>query len=166
MRLNKIFQAKTKEWFEKCAILMSTSEPWITLKRDYISSFNTIGNPEKELYVAVDNNNKLLGFVLIDMRGAFVGYIQSICVNPEDRGQGTGTSLLEFAQERIFRESPNVFIAVSSFNHRAKKLYESLGFEYVGTLKDYIVKGYDEILLRKTKGSIDEFNMDLICKKI
>ena len=45
----------------------------------------------------------------------------------------------------------------SSFNTRARALYERVGFEYVGTLKDLIVKGYDEILLRKTLGPLNTF---------
>ncbi|HEY0787399.1 MAG TPA: N-acetyltransferase, partial [Thermoanaerobaculia bacterium] len=56
-----------------------------------------------------------------------------------------------------FRESPNAFLCVSSFNEGAKRLYERSGYEVVGVLRDYLVRSYDEILMRKTIGPIDEF---------
>ena len=48
-------------------------------------------------------------------------------------------------------------MCVSSFNTEAQKLYLRLGYEIVGELKDYIVAGYSEILLRKTIGPLSEF---------
>jgi len=50
-----------------------------------------------------------------------------------------------------------MFICVSSFNYRAKKLYLSLGFEQVGEFKDMSIKGHSELLLRKTIGTYSEF---------
>jgi ribosomal protein S18 acetylase RimI-like enzyme len=50
-----------------------------------------------------------------------------------------------------------VFLCVSSFNERAQKLYQRLGYERVGELPDYVVKGYSEILMRKTRGPIFDF---------
>ena len=46
---------------------------------------------------------------------------------------------------------------VSSFNKKAQELYERLGYETVGELKDYIVPGHSEILLRRTIAPITEF---------
>ena len=65
--------------------------------------------------------------------------------------------LIRWAETRIARDSPNVFICVSSFNPNARRLYERLGFEPVGVLRNLIVSGHDEILLRKTRGSWDDF---------
>ncbi len=48
--------------------------------------------------------------------------------------------------------------SASSFNSRAKALYERLGYEMVGELKDYLVKGHSEYLFRKTIGPIREFH--------
>jgi RimJ/RimL family protein N-acetyltransferase len=39
---------------------------------------------------------------------------------------------------------------VSSFNERARALYTRLGYETVGELRDYIVRGHSEWLLRKS----------------
>ncbi|HEX4802900.1 MAG TPA: GNAT family N-acetyltransferase, partial [Myxococcaceae bacterium] len=70
------------------------------------------------------------------------------------RGQGIGSRLIEFAEARILAETANVFMCVSSFNNEAKRLYLRLGYEIVGELRDYIIAGHSEILLRKTTGPL------------
>ena len=91
------------------------------------------------------------------MQGGFTGYIQSIGVAPEWRSRGIGRRLVAYAEERIFREAPNVFICVSSFNAGAQRFYRSLGYEAIGELKDFVVRGHSEILLRKTIAPWREF---------
>ena len=139
-----------------CARMMAGSEPWITLGRGYEESLALLQDATREVYGAFDGS-RVLGFVILNMAGAFVGYIQTICVGAADRSRGIGTRLMRFAEERIFRESPNVFLCVSSFNPRAKVLYERLGYELIGELKDYIVKGHSEFLFRKTIAPIRDF---------
>lgn len=141
---------------QKCAHLMAQSEPWITLHRTYDDSLKILSDPSREVYVAV-RNDELIGFIILNMNGAFIGYIQTVCIAPEWRGRGIGSLLLKFAEERIFGETPNVFMCVSSFNTEAQKLYLRLGYEIVGELKDYIVSGHSEILLRKTMAPLAEF---------
>ena len=45
-------------------------------------------------------------------------------------------ALIRWAENRIFRDSPNAFICVSSFNAGARRLYEELGFTDASDLKD------------------------------
>ena len=71
------------------------------------------------------------------MRGLLRGYVQILCVREDCRRQGLGFALLRWAEELIFRESPNVFICVSSFNAGARRLDERLGFELVGRFESY-----------------------------
>ena len=141
---------------ETCARMMAASEPWITLQRDDTASLRNLSSPEKEIYVAVQGA-EILGFIVLNLHGGFVGYIQSICVAPQWRGRAVGRKLVAFAEARVFREYPNLFICVSSFNHGAQRFYRRLGYEVVGELKDFIVDGHSEILLRKTIGSLTEF---------
>ncbi len=141
---------------ESCARLMSSSEPWITLGRTNDRCLQILRLPARESYVAY-LGTKLAGFIVLNMTGAFIGYIQTICVAPEYRGRGVGSRMLAFAEQRIFQESPNVFMCVSSFNSRAKSLYERSGYEVVGELKNFLVSGHSEILLRKTLGPLSEF---------
>ena len=108
------------------------------------------------MYVAA-HAGEVVGFLVLNMRGAFVGYIQTVALREDWRGRGLGSRLIAFAEERILRDAPNVFMCVSSFNTRARALYERLGYEVVGELRDYIVRGHSEWLLRKTTGPLSEF---------
>jgi ribosomal protein S18 acetylase RimI-like enzyme len=65
-----------------------------------------------------------------------------------------GRQLVLFAEQRIFRDSPNVFLCVSSFNTDAQRFYEQLGYERVGVIENYLVAGHDEYLMRKTLGPV------------
>ena len=143
--------------FETCAKLMANSEPWITLKRDYKKCLEAFQGDFREIYIAMDNE-KLVGFAILQMIGTFKGYIQSIMVVEEYRGKGVGANLLDFCEKRIFQDSPNVFMCVSSFNLEASKLYNKLGYKAVGEFNDFIVKGHSEILLRKTIAALADFN--------
>ena len=137
------------------ARIMAESEPWITLRRGYDASLEILRDPLREVYVAVPAaSTGILGFVVIVMRGAFVGYLQSIAVREEWRGRGLGTRLIAFAESRIFRETSNVFICASSFNERARALYARLGYQTIGELRDYVVRGQSEWLMRKTIGPL------------
>lgn len=136
-----------------CATLMSTSEPWTRIGRTWEESLQLVTDPSKEAWVAHDGG-RFLGFILLVLRGAFVGYIQIIAVAPEARSTGVGSKLIDFAERRIFPQFPNVFLCVSSFNPRARSLYERHGYELVGELKDYLVLGASEFLMRKTIGPL------------
>lgn len=146
-----------EEEIATCARMMAASDPWITLGRGFEASYKSIADPIKEVYVALAGD-EIAGFIILNMTGPFVGYIQSICVAPNQRGLGVGSQLVAFAEARIFKVTPNVFICVSSFNQNARRLYERLGYEFIGELRDYLVRGYSELLLRKTIGSLDEFH--------
>jgi [ribosomal protein S18]-alanine N-acetyltransferase len=150
-----LIRAATDADLDACARLMSTSEPWVTLGRDHDASMAILRDPTREVYVA-ERDGALAGFAILCVTGAFIGYLQSVAVDPRFRGAGIGSELIAFVEERIFRVSPNVFICVSSFNDRARVLYERLGYAYVGALTDYIVRGHDELLFRKTRGPLTE----------
>ena len=151
-----IKQTSDEEILNDCAAMMCASEPWIILQRNYADCLESTQGDYKEIFVATENNT-LLGFIILQMAGTFKGYIQTICVSPEARGKGVGTQLIKHAENRIFNISPNVFMCVSSFNSEAAKLYTQLGYEKIGELKDFILKGYSEILLRKSIGTLSEF---------
>jgi ribosomal protein S18 acetylase RimI-like enzyme len=147
-----------------CAELMASSDPWRRLGRTLEQSYRIVRDPEREVYVALEHSAdaepRVAGFIVLIMHGAFVGYIQSVAVRDDCRGRGFGTALIELAERRILRDTPNVFICVSSFNAGARRLYERLGYTVVGELTDYIVRGHSEILLRKTTGPLSESGVD------
>lgn len=136
--------------------MMAATEPWITLQRDFAASLSNLASAEKEIHVAVQGNT-MLGFVVLNLHGGFVGYMQSLCVAPEWRSRGIGRRLIAFAEERVFRDHPNMFICVSSFNPGAQRFYRNLGYEVIGELKNFIVAGHSEILLRKSVAPLTTF---------
>ncbi len=141
------------EW---CARTMAGTEPWITLRRDLGACRMALSHPAKERYI-VSIAGERAGLLILDMKGTLTGYIQTICIAEHARGYGVGSQVLRWAETRIFRDSPNVFICVSSFNHDAQRLYERLGYERVGVLTRFVVADHDEYLLRKSRGPWTEF---------
>jgi ribosomal-protein-alanine N-acetyltransferase len=144
----------------ECADLMVASEPWVTLRVSREGALVALSDPAREVHVIRDAA-RIAGFVILDLRGLLRGYVQILCVRPDRRGQGLGSALLQWAEDRIFRGSPNVFLCVSSFNDGARRLYGRLGYEEVGKFREFVIAGEDELLLRKTKGSWEAFRQGM-----
>jgi RimJ/RimL family protein N-acetyltransferase len=140
---------RTDEDIEVCAQMMATTQPWITLRRTAEVLRPIVADSDKELRVVRDRRG-IAGFVILDLRGLLNGYVQTLCVREDRRGSGLGAALLTAAELRILDQSANVFICVSSFNPRAQKFYAKMGYEKIGVLRDLVVTGHDEWLLRKT----------------
>ena len=141
-----------------CADIMASTDPWRTLERDRAHTHGTITNPQHEAYVAVSAGGEVAGVVVVMLTRSLInGYIAALAVKAEHRNRGIGRKLLAFAEQRILRESPNVFLCVSNFNTDAQRFYERLGYDKIGTLKDYVIRGADEHLLRKSNGPWSEF---------
>jgi ribosomal-protein-alanine N-acetyltransferase len=144
------------EQVHQCARFMATSEPWLTLRRSYQEDVEMLNDPGREVYVALVGG-ELAGFIIMQMHGSFIGYTQTVGVLPDWQNRGIGSRLMVFAEERIFRETPNAFICASSFNPGAQRLYQRLGYVVVGELKNYIVRGHSEIPHRKTVAPLSEY---------
>ncbi len=154
----KIRKLQQEDEAHQCAQFMAESDPWKRLGRTYDGSMQMLLDSEREVYVATVDD-EIVGVIILWMKGAWVGYIQTIGVFPQWQGQGIGSQLIQFAEKRIFADSPNVFMCVSSFNEGAQKLYQRLGYEVVGEIKKYIVVEYSEILLRKTIAPLVDFTL-------
>jgi [ribosomal protein S18]-alanine N-acetyltransferase len=154
VRLHPLQYPEDVDW---CSRLMLASEPWVTLRRNYNACRAMLEDQSRERYL-VRCDGERAGFLIINMNtGPLTGYIQSIGVSPAMRGRGVGTKVMAAAEERIFRDSPNVFLCVSSFNSGARRLYERLGYEIIGELKNHLIDGHGEILLRKSRGPWKNF---------
>lgn len=144
---------------DACAMMMSVSDPWITLAMNVDQCRKAFEGPYKEIYL-LEIENIIAGFVILQIAGTFKGYIQTICINELYRGRGLGKKLLQFCEERILKISPNIFICVSSFNKDAIRLYERFGFKLVGKLENFVKEGFTELLLRKTVGAIIDYSFE------
>jgi ribosomal protein S18 acetylase RimI-like enzyme len=76
-------------------------------------------------------------------------YLASIAVDPGARGRGVGSALLAFVEQRFRPAHRHLFLCVSSFNDRARRLYERQGFRVAGEFPDYVIDGASEILMHK-----------------
>lgn len=134
-----------REW---CARLMAGSDPWITLGRGLDVLLPAALDPEYVVLVA-RRGGAACGFVRIHPRGvAGSPYVASIAVAEAERGRGVGKALLDATEARA-PKARYVFLCVSSFNPRARALYERHGYRLVGELPDYVVDGHSELLMGK-----------------
>jgi ribosomal protein S18 acetylase RimI-like enzyme len=132
------------------ARLMATSEPWIRLRRGYEQCLAVVQpQPDTEVFVAREGGTPV-GVVVLRPRGvAGSPYLASIAVDPDARGRGVGSALLAFVEQRFRPAHRHLFLCVSSFNDRARRLYERQGFHMVGEFPDYVIDGASEILMHK-----------------
>lgn len=104
-----------------------------------------------ELYVAMSSKNEPVGVMHMTRDGlAGLPYLSLLGVKKRYRGMGIGTALVKiFIGVMEAGEAPNMFIMTSKFNVRAKKLYQSLGFEPQCLLHDVMRRGVSEWLFMR-----------------
>ncbi|MDH5381249.1 MAG: GNAT family N-acetyltransferase [Cyclobacteriaceae bacterium] len=146
-----ITKIKTPNEVAICAKIFSESEPWISLKMASKYFLDLINNPLNETYT-LKVENEIAGVIILQLQGPIPGYVKSFVIDKKWAGKGYGKVLLKHAEERIFKDIPNVFLCVSSSNTGAYTFYQKLGYKKVGEFEDYLIKGESELLLRKTKG--------------
>ena len=141
-KINETIEKTTnQEDFDYCALMMSKSDPWITLEMGFDLCKQAFTGVSKEVYI-IKHSGEIAGFVILQMEGTFKGYIQTICIVENYRGNGLGHKLLNFCEEYILKISPNIFICVSSFNTDALRLYSNFGFKIIGELNNFVKEGF------------------------
>jgi len=134
------------EW---AAALMAASQPSITLGRTIEQCRERLHSPDCMLFIS-HAGGQPSGFILIQRRGvAGSPYVVSLAVAEHFRSCGIGSRLLGFAEDLFRAEARHIFLCVSSFNHRARALYERLGYIAIAELEDYVIRGASEILMHK-----------------
>ena len=139
-------KGEEREW---AAVLMANSDPWVMLGRGLDACRLRCNDPESHLFIA-HAKGATCGFILIHPHGmAGAPYVASIAVTEGFRNQGIGSRLLGFAEDLFTGRARYIFLCVSSFNVRARVLYERLGYTTVGELRDYVIDGASEYLMHK-----------------
>ena len=132
------------EW---AARVMAGSEPWLTLRRSYESCLASCRDRQDDLYIA-EILGERCGLVLVRPQGiAGAPYIVSIAVAEAFRSRGVGRDMIAFVARRCWPHARHLFLCVSSFNTRAKAMYEREGFVQVGELPDFCMDGASELLM-------------------
>ena len=134
------------EW---AARWMAAHDPWDALGLTAEACRSAAERPGSALYVAHERDRRI-GFIVLQRYGvASAPYVQSIGVVPEARGRGVGSALLAFAEDLYRGQARWLFICVSSFNPRARTLYERHGYTVVAELPGHLVDAASETLMRK-----------------
>ncbi len=142
----KLATVEERDW---AARLIVSSEPWSKANVQLETARQVCHHPAFLLYIA-HVEGKSSGAMVIDLCGvAGSPYIKWLVVAPDQRGHGIGAALIQFAETLARQHAKHLFLCVSSFNSRARALYEKLGFKQVGEIPDYFIAGTSEILMHK-----------------
>ncbi len=91
---------------------------------------------------------QVVGFVFGDRRwGRGLGWIASIGVHPDFRGQGIGGRLLEICEQRM--GLPRVRLVLRASNEAALGLYQKKGYGQVEVWAKYYSDGEDGLVMEK-----------------
>jgi len=94
-----------------------------------------IANPDRDgvLLAGCDGDGKVVGFAAMSwkwssLRGARVGYLEDLFVDPAARGSGLAEKLIAACGERAReRGAPAILWMTRPDNHRARAVYERVG---------------------------------------
>jgi len=135
-----------------CRRLVLASEPWITLGYGDAEAESIARSSSADNLLVARAGNHLVGFAL-STPGILLGeYLKLLAVDADRRSAGIGRLLMEELERRAFARWPNVYLCVSDFNTGARAFYRRIGYEEVGALRDLLLPGKAEILMRKTSG--------------
>lgn len=83
------------------------------------------------------SDSRMVGYGIMSM-GAGECHIMNLCVDPAQQGRGYGSNLMADLLSIAQRSRTRIaFLEVRISNHRAHALYQLLGFNEVGTRKNY-----------------------------
>ncbi|MCS7094758.1 MAG: ribosomal protein S18-alanine N-acetyltransferase [Thaumarchaeota archaeon] len=126
----------------------------LTLPENYTYSFfYSIAKSYPESFIVAESASKLVGYIMCRVERGFskfgglrfrkLGHVVSIAVMPEHRRKGIGKALMLEAMKamRNVYHCDEVYLEVRVSNEPAIKMYESLGFAIVDTIKHYYLDG-------------------------
>ena len=101
-----------------------------------------IGDPSQGAVFVARQDGRAIGFATLDwkwsmLKGARIGYLEDLFVDPDARGAGTADALIRICADRC-RELglPAMEWLTAPDNHRAQKVYDRTGAE-AGTYVEY-----------------------------
>lgn len=133
--------------------ILTTSQPWTTLgytQSDWQHYFTPLA-AGREAYV-LEATERTAGFAILRPKFLLGDYLELFGIAAWARGQALGAHLLRHIERLSFSRGKNLFACVSEFNESGRRFYAAQGYQEVGLLKDLLVTGKHEILLRKSTG--------------
>ncbi len=122
--------------------------PWLTLGYRPETLAQYLERPDlslhKFLIVASDQNIGVMCYRYPWLHGPF---LELLAVYPQFQGLGIGREVLAWLEHH--ENCANLWTTVSAFNTSALNFYLKSGFSEIGSLKNLVRDGFDEIFLRK-----------------
>ena len=156
IKMNIHIKAADMKYIDSCVEILQKSDLGKAYFSDYRKAADmlTYAVGQKNVYVALNENRKCMGFIYYMTNGVFGSYpyLHIIAVKEEYRSCGIGKQLIKYFEDNASASSSTkYFLTVDDFNPRAKKLYENLGYKCVGELPDFYKKGINCYLMMKRR---------------
>ena len=128
-----------RDFYQSEAVLHSIPDEYIeNTWEELMSSSNYV-----KAYI-LESDNQVAGYALLSFTfsqevGGKVAWIEELFMLPEFRGQGLGKEFFAFMEANVESKVSRIRLEVEPDNNRAKRLYESLGYEdlpYVQMVKE------------------------------
>ena len=152
--MNIAIKEAEEKYVTVCADILQNTEIGTVYFSDYKKTVDLLlrALEQRELFVALNDNEDCLGFMYFMPKGVFGSYpyLHIIAVKEEYRNLGIGEQLIKYFEENSSNySSTKYFLTVDDFNPQARKLYESLGYQRVGELKDFYKDGITSYIMMK-----------------
>ena len=156
IKMNIHIMAADMKYIDSCVEILQKSDLGKAYFSDYRKAADmlTYAVGQKNVYVALNENRKCMGFIYYMTNGVFGSYpyLHIIAVKEEYRSCGIGKQLIKYFEDNASdSSSTKYFLTVDDFNPKAKKLYENLGYKCVGELPDFYKKGINCYLMMKRR---------------
>ncbi len=133
------------------AEILLRSEPWLTLHSSLEGIQHYFLRFDAGLWrFTVRLDGVLGGVVCVRHPWLFGPYLELIALDKPHRGKGVGHDIVCWMEEQAKPVASNIWTLVSAFNEPAQRFYAGQGFEEIVPIRDLIIPGHAEILLRKT----------------
>jgi ribosomal-protein-alanine N-acetyltransferase len=105
--------------------------------------------------LAALRDGRLLGY-LVCSRYDSVWHVMNVAVDPDERGQGMGTALIERLLDQVGDPAARYTLEVRASNVGAIRLYERFGFRAAGARRRYYQdNGEDAVVMWRTPATLD-----------
>ena len=152
--MNIVIKEAEEKYVIPCVNILQSTEMGTVYFSNYKKTVDLLLHAlaQRGLFVALKDDDDCLGFMYFMPKGVFGSYpyLHIVVVKEEYRNLGIGKQLIKYFEENSSDySSTKYFLTVDDFNPQARKLYESLGYQRVGELKDFYKNGITSYIMMK-----------------
>lgn len=142
--------SRTDREIARLAEQLAGIDPWLRLGYAKEGIERYLHDPEpspRRLALVVDG--EMAGVISLRYPWLKGVYVEMFAVLPEAQGKRLGSHALAWIETEYRERTGNIWLLVSAFNDKAKGFYGANGFIPIGEIKDFLMEGEDEVLMRK-----------------